>query len=196
MSVVSNLVLVAALELTLVASDINRRCDFPDTNTWTPSPPRHCKDIQSLCNVTGTYDIYPEISARSVQVLCDMETDGGGWTVFQKRQDGSVDFNVTWIEYKNGFGNVDGEFWLGNDILYQLTSYTSQELRIDMEDWDGNTSYANYALFGVADENEKYNVTLGEFVNGDAGDGIKNIYGLAFSTKDQDNDEHETRLDV
>lgn len=54
-------------------------------------------------------------------VLCDMKTRGGGWTYFLNRFDGTQDFYLNWSEYKNGFGNLAGEFWLGLDNLFELT---------------------------------------------------------------------------
>ena len=50
-----------------------------------------------------------------------METDGGGWTVVQRRMDGSVDFSRDWFGYENGFGNLNFEFWLGLSKIYRLT---------------------------------------------------------------------------
>ena len=106
-----------------------------------------------------------------MQVLCDMTTDGGGWTVFQRRLDGSVDFYVDWAAYKKGFGNLNGEFWLGNDNLHRLTATTDVMLRVDLEDFDGNVTYAEYKAFNVADEGDEYRLLIGGY-NGTAGDSM------------------------
>ena len=82
-------------------------------------------------------------------VLCDMTTDSGGWTIFQRRLDGSVDFYLGWTSYKNGFGNLKGEFWLGNDKLHRLTAADDVMLRVDLEDFNRNTAYAEYTTFKV-----------------------------------------------
>ena len=79
-----------------------------------------------------------------------METDGGGWTVFQRRQDGSVDFYRYWTDYENGFGNLTGEFWLGLSKIHRLTKEGSNTLRVDLGDFEGNTAYANYSTFNVS----------------------------------------------
>ena len=81
-----------------------------------------------------------------------MTTDGGGWTVFQRRLDGSVDFYRDWASYKKGFGNLNGEFWLGNDHLHRLTAAYNVRMRVDLEDFDNDTRYAEYTTFKVADD--------------------------------------------
>ena len=106
-----------------------------------------------------------------MQAFCDMTTDGGGWTVFQRRLDGSVDFFLEWESYKNGFGDLNGEFWLGNDNLHRLTAIGDATLRIDLEDFDGNTRYAEYTTFDVADEGDKYRLLIGGH-SGTAGDAM------------------------
>jgi len=96
-------------------------------------------------------------------VLCDQTTAGGGWLVFQKRLDGSVDFYRSWTEYKRGFGNLTGEFWLGLDNIHRLSTSGSYKLRVDLEDFDGNTFFAEYDPFEVSSEGEKYQLSVGSY---------------------------------
>ena len=121
-----------------------------------------------------------------------METDGGGWTVLQRRQDGSVDFYRNWTDYENGFGNLNGEFWLGLSKIHRLSKGGSNILRIDLKTFDGNTSYAMYSNFSVGDNNTEYILFVGEY-NGTAGDSFTHQIGRKFSTADNDND-HSTSL--
>ena len=100
-----------------------------------------------------------------------MTTDGGGWTVFQRRLDGSLDFYLGWESYRNGFGNLNGEFWLGNGNLYRLTAADDVMLRVDLEDFDGNIRYAEYTTFKVADEAAKYLILIGGY-SGTSGDSL------------------------
>ena len=97
------------------------------------------------------------------KVRCDMTTDGGGWTVFQRRMDGSVDFYRGWNDYKAGFGNPNGEFWLGLDKINLLSRSGQNVLRIDMEDFSGGKAYAKYSTFAVSNEANKYQLTVGGF---------------------------------
>ena len=64
-------------------------------------------------------------------MICDQKTAG---TVFQKRLDGSVNFFGGWTEYKNGFGHLKGEYWLGLDKIHRLTQAQRNQLRVDFED--------------------------------------------------------------
>lgn len=89
------------------------------------------------------------------QAKCDMETAGGGWTVIQTRQDGSLDFNGTWQEYREGFGNPKGEHWLGNAALHALTATGQHQLRIELEDWHQQKRQATYNNFKVASEAQR-----------------------------------------
>ncbi|XP_038060869.1 ficolin-1-B-like, partial [Patiria miniata] len=149
---------------------------------------------------SGIYTIYAKgFCNYSLRVYCDMETDGGGWIVFQRRQDGSVDFYRNWTEYQFGFGDLSGEFWLGNDNLVTLTSDDSRgtwELRVDLEDWENNTAWAKYSDFQISPG--EYNLNIGQYdANSTAGDSLAlghhtysflDLRGRAFTTKDRDND--------
>ena len=124
----------------------------------------------------------------SFNVYCDMRTDGGGWTVFQRRQDGSVDFYRGWNDYKSGFGQLTAEFWLGNDKIHRLTAARPNALRVELEDWNRVKVYAKYSKFNISDEQSNYRLEVGSY-SGTAGDSFAWYNNkMAFSTKDRDND--------
>ena len=125
----------------------------------------------------------------SFEVFCDMKTDGGGWTVFHKRFNGFVGFYRGWDEYKNGFGDVRGEFWLGNEKIHQLTEIPSQ-LRVEIKIKNDGNKYAKYSNFTITNEASNYTLFVG-FYSGTAKDRLANHNGMAFTTKDRDNDESD-----
>ncbi|KAM3825758.1 ficolin-1-like isoform 2-T2 [Vipera latastei] len=129
---------------------------------------RSCKELLAQgVTLSGWHTIYPQ-DCRPLRVLCDMDTDGGGWTVFQRRWDGSVDFFRDWAAYKRGFGSELSEFWLGNDHLHRLTSLGKNELHVDLMDFDNQYSFAKYGSFRVAAEHDQYRLTVGTFLEGSA----------------------------
>ncbi|XP_075168559.1 ficolin-2-like [Haematobia irritans] len=116
--------------------------------------------------------------------------------VIQRRMDGSIDFYRTWDEYKIGFGNSSGEFFIGLEKLHQITTSRPHELLIVMEDWEGDRRLALYDFFTVGSEAQKYPLlSLGTY-SGSAGDALSYHLGQKFSTKDQDNDVHTTNCAV
>lgn len=146
---------------------------------------KNCKELQDQGEVLSDwYTIYPA-SQKTLKVLCDMHTDGGGWIVFQRRWDGSVDFFRDWNSYKNGFGSRLNEFWLGNENLHLLTSSGTWEMRIDLQDFENTKHYAKYSSFKILGEDENYKL-LGEFKEGNAGNAMDTHLGMQFSTKDKD----------
>ncbi|XP_059850449.1 tenascin-R-like isoform X8 [Hypanus sabinus] len=124
--------------------------------------------------------------SQPLQVFCDMTTDGGGWMVFQRRENGEVDFFRKWKEYAAGFGNPSGEFWLGLENLHKITSEGNYELRVDLRD-QGDTAYAIYDKFSISDARSRYKLHIGEY-RGTAGDSLTYHQGRPFSTRDRDND--------
>ncbi|XP_013420999.2 microfibril-associated glycoprotein 4-like [Lingula anatina] len=152
---------------------------------------RDCAELYKSGEVrSGVYQIHPGNSADPFGVYCDMTTDGGGWTLFQKRMDGSVDFYRGWNDYKHGFGTLSGEHWLGNDKIHLLTTQDIYELRVDMEDVSGVWAYAWYANMSISSETTNYQLMVGTY-SGDAGDDLTFHSGHPFSTKDRDNDARE-----
>nr|XP_039260831.1 ficolin-2-like [Styela clava] len=145
------------------------------------------KNAKTQNNSGGVFDIYSESSDKPFEVYCDLATDGGGWTVFQRRMDGTEDFYRGWDEYANGFGEKDKEMWLGLETIHQLTKNRSYELRVDLGDFNGNTAYAKYGTFSIASASENYRLLVGEY-NGTAGDSFTQHNNMQFSTKYSDND--------
>ena len=90
-------------------------------------------------------------------------TPGKGWTVFQRRVDGSVGFYKNWIDYKNGFGNFSSEFWLGLDKIHRLSATGQNVLRVDLETFENESAFAVYKSFSVGDESEAYILNVGTF---------------------------------
>ncbi|XP_072042709.1 microfibril-associated glycoprotein 4-like isoform X2 [Amphiura filiformis] len=149
--------------------------------------PRDCFDLVPYGDLypSGIYTITPS-GGLSFNVYCDIDGDGG-WTVFQRRFDGSVDFYRNWTDYENGFGDVDGEYWAGLRLIHLLTSGNPSILRVELEAFDGDKAYAEYQSFSVGDSSSNYVLTIGSY-SGDASDALGYSNNRAFSTYDRDHD--------
>ncbi|XP_058861388.1 tenascin-like isoform X3 [Acipenser ruthenus] len=150
--------------------------------------PRDCS--QALLNgetSSGLYTIYLKgEESQPVQVYCDMATDGGGWIVIVRRQNGKLQFYRNWKNYTAGFGDMNDEFWLGLDSLHKITSSGQYELRVDLRD-RGESAYAQYDKFTISDPRSRYKINVGGY-SGTAGDSMSYHQGRPFSTYDKDND--------
>ncbi|XP_049548921.1 fibrinogen-like protein A [Anopheles darlingi] len=148
------------------------------------------KDIPS--KVSGTYLIRVKNDSEPFKVYCEQKAFGGGWIVFQYRYDGSLDFYRGWDEFRDGFGDLNKEFWLGLEKVHQITRDRKHELIVELQDFSGNYKYARYDAFEIGSESERYNLkVLGKY-NGTAGDAMSYSMGRKFSTKDRDNDAWNT----
>ena len=153
-----------------------------------------CRDIRDKGTgiPSGNYEIRVDIDGdfERLNVYCDMETDGGGWTVFQKRYDGSVDFYQNFREYENGFGSLEGEFWLGLKWVYHMTKQQQQEMRIDLVDTQGRETFSKYSTFHLGPP-QSYSIHVSGY-SGNArdrlGKGDDWHNGKSFTTKDKDQD--------
>lgn len=150
---------------------------------------RDCAEIQrSGANASGVYTIHVANMTEPRKVFCDLDAIGGGWTLIQRRFNGSVNFQRNWKDYKQGFGNPAGEHWLGNEVVHQLTSKRAYSLRVELQDWEGKEAHAQYELFQLGSEGQLYRLALRGY-SGSAGrqSGLI-LQGTNFSTRDADND--------
>ena len=122
------------------------------------------------------------------EAYCDTSNGGGGWLVVQRRQDRSVDFDRTWLEYEDGFGKLTGEFWYGLRALHCLTGQGGWEMRMDIKLANGTNIFLQYEQFEVASAKNKYKLTVGGF-QGTTTDPMAYHNGMNFTTRDSDNDQ-------
>ncbi|XP_066912664.1 techylectin-5A-like [Clytia hemisphaerica] len=164
-----------------------------------------CKDIYKKgWQMNGVYgiEITGELSTyRSIH--CRMSLVGGGWTVIQRRVYGTTYFQNNWDVYKEGFGDLSEDFWYGNENIHQLSKPgTSNEIIFELKDFNNDFYYPYYDGFNIGDENDKYELNVGEYkhiygpilyIDGsiDAGKDFKRHSGNKFSTKDSDNDDSD-----
>ncbi|XP_056870375.1 angiopoietin-related protein 2-like isoform X1 [Takifugu flavidus] len=161
---------------------------FPATKA--PGPWHDCQHVlDSGENTSGIYLLRPQGTNRLLQAWCEQSRAQGGWTVIQKRQDGSVNFFRTWEQYKLGFGNLDGEYWLGLEHLYWITKQAQYKLRVMLEDWQGRQVFAEYDSFSLEPESDWYRLRLGQY-SGNAGDSLSWHNNKAFTTLDRDKDSY------
>ncbi|CAJ1052580.1 fibrinogen gamma chain [Xyrichtys novacula] len=201
-------------ELKQLSVQLQQRCQEPckDSVEIQPITGTDCQDVANKGATTnGLYYIKPAQAPEQFLVYCEIDNFGRGFTVIQRRRDGSVDFHKDWIQYKNGFGYLSPddttEFWLGNEKIHLLTLGTTipTVLRIELVDWDGNKKYADYTMFRVGPEADNYRLTYGYYLGGDAGDAFDGFdfgddpsdkfytshNGMLFSTFDKDNDKYD-----
>ncbi|XP_035788010.1 ficolin-1-like [Anopheles albimanus] len=146
-----------------------------------------CREVPAT--TSGIYRIDPNYPFQEpMTVYCEQTYEGGGWTVIQRRMDGSVNFMRDWQEYKRGFGTLRGEFWLGLDQIHRLTNVARHELVVLLEDFDGGRATARYDHFRIGAESVNYGLLeLGQCVSCSAGNSLDIHLNESFSTYDRDN---------
>ncbi|CAG2206717.1 ANGPT2 [Mytilus edulis] len=118
----------------LLKHDVKGICGRKETG-------KDCTELKKSTATSGVYQIFPD-KTEGVKAYCDMDTDNGGWTIIQKRYDGSVNFQRSWTEYENGFGNVKGEYWLGNKHIHRLTS-RARDILAATRSWEKEQDHYN-----------------------------------------------------
>ncbi|XP_022234784.2 ficolin-1-like isoform X2 [Drosophila obscura] len=143
----------------------------------------------SRCPIDHGIHTIQVVNLEPFEVFCDAKIAGPGWTVIARRTNGQLNFFRNWAEYKGGFGDIAGDFFIGLDKLHAITKSQNQELYVHLEDFVGNTRYAKYDEFHIESENDQYRMSaLGRFT-GDAGDSLRVSQNQKFTTYDRDNDQ-------
>ena len=143
---------------------------------------------------SGVYTIanFCGVKCSNTRVYCDTNSGGGGWTVIQRRKDGSVDFkNRDWVKYEDGFGDLNGEFWIGLRSMHCLTSQGNWELRIDYKLKNGTESYLHYNKFTIGSAEDQYPLNISGFDSIGLTDPFYTVTvlnGMKFTSRDRDND--------
>lgn len=143
--------------------------------------------INSCADLIGYSSGVYKIGIDGPIIYCDMDTEDGPWTVIQRQTKGDVDFYRPWSDYKNGFGDLNGDFWFGNDNLHLLTN-TPKILRLEVVAFTGERGYAEYSNFQVADESQNYNLLVNGFSGNITYDAMAYSNNCQFTTMDRDND--------
>ncbi|XP_054273896.1 protein scabrous-like [Macrosteles quadrilineatus] len=151
--------------------------DLPHDCSWVNGP-------------SGLYIVAPGKGTPLV-TFCDQTTGAGGWTLVQRRQDGSQDFNNNWQQYAKGFGSALGEFWIGNEALHRLTAANESSLRVDLVDIYGKAWYAEYDQFSVGNASDGYRLNVAGY-HGNASDALDYQNHMQFSAIDSDRDVSNT----
>ena len=182
-------------QLQTATNNIKQNCSINDITIKT------CCDVnyfQFLTNPSGVYQMQCWCGGiwSTTSVFCDTKTADGGWTVIQRRKDGSVDFNRPWSDYEKGFGDLNGEFWYGLKNMNCLTQTGQWELRVDFEFKNKTRSYLHYNVFKVGSATDEYPLTISGFTGITPTDPFSITYGghngMKFTTYDNDNDKHKS----
>ena len=171
------------------ANNIKQKCSINNTTIKT------CCDINALYFYTKPSAVYQMQCWcgglwSTTSAFCDTKTADGGWTVIQRRKDGSVDFNRPWSDYEKGFGDLNGEFWYGLKNMNCLTQTGQWEMRVDFEYENKLRSYLHYNVFKVGNATDEYPLTISGFTGITPTDpfSTRSHSGMKFSTYDNDND--------
>jgi len=173
----------------------------PVKDTEVEFRPRDCSQIKDELDPkqrhSTVYTIYPISRNRPLEVFCDMERYGGGWTVIQQRGFEGIereDFNRTWQEYSKGFGEqIKGDYWIGLENIVALTKYDDQEVVYEfltVKSAEKFVSTIRYDRFKVDNGASLYRLHLEGYKEKDSSATtyyLENQNGMPFSTRDKDN---------
>jgi len=174
-------------QLQTATSNIKQKCTINNTTIKT------CCDLNAFyffVKPPGIYQTQCLCGGKwsTIATFCDTKTADGGWTVIQRRKDGSESFNRPWSDYEEGFGDLNGEFWYGLKNMNCLTQTGQWELRVDFEFKNKTRSYMHYNTFKIGGASDEYPLTINGFTGITSSDPFAYSRGAKFSTYDNDND--------
>lgn len=158
----------------------------PASKVQTAAVARDCQDLFAQGQRTSSVYTVQPVGSTPFNVFCEMTTEGG-WTVIQKRHDGSQDFNQLWESYKKGFGDLNGEFWLGLENIHALARQGRYLLQVELSDGQRQPDVATYS-FQLAGEEEQFALRLEDESSPQEGILSTGATGVPFSTADRDSD--------
>jgi len=160
----------------------------PDNETLYIDPDgpsyKDCRDAVSSKHKPGIYTIQPGDAFGPFLAYCDEE----GWTVIQRRFDGSENFYREWADYQRGFGRLSGEMWLGLENIFLLTNQETYDLRVEVLGYNGKMYNSESPGFKLSGEKDDYVLHIDNMTSGNFKDLMAELNGLAFTTSDRDND--------
>ena len=155
--------------------------------------PLDCQEWRDFgFNQSGVYYIYHD--RKEIKVYCLMK-EKHGWIAIQQRLVGSVDFYRDWAEYRNGFGNPATDYYLGNELIHQLTYGRQIKIAIIGQDFNDELRVLYFDGFYIENEQSGYKIHAGAFsTDSPSPQSLANNWlekdGVSFSTKDNENDRH------
>ncbi|XP_041360974.1 microfibril-associated glycoprotein 4-like [Gigantopelta aegis] len=137
----------------------------------------------------AVYNIQPPYTTTSFPVSCTMNY--GGRTILQYRFDTQLNFYRNWTDYRDGFGSLDSDFWLGLENIYQIVRHRTFEIRFHMSLENGTYYQQRFFDFNITDETGGYAMYFSHNMPSSSnalGDSLSTLNGSKFSTWDVDND--------
>ncbi|KAL8571600.1 hypothetical protein ACOMHN_061754 [Nucella lapillus] len=138
------------------------------------------------------HNVKPLSSPASFQVLCRQITNTRTYIMQRKKKKNRQNFNRPWADYRNGFGDLNSDFWLGLEKVHILTAVErSYRLRVNLKLFNNSIVALEYEDFKISNEKSGYRITFNSAVVNDTQDCLLPLFNASFSTFDKDQDQND-----